>query len=286
MKNLILIPLFALLLCHTMLAQEQEWKSLLDKELSNWDVFIGVPHYTVKGIDAIEKGDGKKGKPLGLNNDPLKVFYAEDIDGETILRVSGEIFGGLTSKKVYSNYHLKFDFKWGELKWEPRLNAVRDNGLLYHCIGAHGAFWNVWMQSQEMQIQEKDMGDYFGLAGAVNTITATKTESGFYKYDPKAKPIKLGDGEGNKMYRCIREVNYEKAHGEWNTLELVCFNGKSYHIVNGHVVMILNNAEKRTENGYAPVKSGKIQFQSEAAEAYYRRIQIKELTEIPAFLLK
>lgn len=269
-------------------AQESDWEPLLDKDLSKWDVFVGVPHHSVKGLpEGTPTGDGMKGESLGLNNDPLKVFYAEDIDGETIMRVSGEIYAGLTSKEVYENYHLKFKFKWGELKWEPRLKAQRDNGLLYHCIGEHGAFWNVWMQSQEFQIQERDMGDYYGLAGGVNTIKAEKREDGFHIYNPEAESVKLGTViPGDKMYRCVRSENKEKPHGEWNTLELVCFNGKSYHIVNGYVVMILEKAESHKDGEFTFITKGKIQFQSEAAECYYKDMHIKKLSALPDFLKK
>ncbi len=270
----------------TLIAQDSDWIPLLDKNLSKWDVFVGVPHHSVKGLpEGTPKGDGMKGEPLGLNNDPLKVFYAEDVDGETIMRVSGEIYAGLTSKEIYENYHLKFKFKWGELKWEPRLKAQRDNGLLYHCIGEHGAFWNVWMQSQEFQIQERDMGDYYGLAGGVNNIRAKKREDGFHIYDSKSDLVKLGTAvKGEKMWRCVRSENKEKPNGEWNTLELVCFNGKSYHIVNGYVVMVLENAESYKDGKLTPITKGKIQFQSEAAECYYKDMFIKKLTALPDFL--
>ena len=58
------------------------------------------------------------------NNDPLNVFSTKDIDDETILHMSGEILSGLTSKEEYENYHLKLEFKWGEKKWEPRMNCL------------------------------------------------------------------------------------------------------------------------------------------------------------------
>lgn len=226
-----------------------------------------------------------EGTPLGLNKDPLQVFSMHQVDGEEVLHVSGEIYGGLTSKEIYENYHLKLEFKWGEKKWEPRLNDKRDNGLLYHCNGEQGAFWNVWMESQEFQIQEGDMGDYFGLAGGVNTIRTRMNETGFYEYDPSGSPTRLGIGlEGKNMYRGVRRGNSEKPYGQWNTLELVCFNGQSFHIVNGTVVMILDKAERRTEVGYEIVTRGKIQLQSEAAEAYYRNIEIRKITELPKFL--
>lgn len=266
-------------------AQTPEWEMLLDQELSNWDVFMGVPHHTIKGLDSVPKGDGMEGIPLGLNNDPLKVFSTIAEDDQLVLHVTGEIYGALTSKEVYENYHLKLEFKWGHKKWEPRLKDKRDNGLLYHCNGEHGAFWNVWMESQEFQIQEGDMGDYFGLAGGVNTIRVVKNEDDFYQYEKQGVAMQLGTViKGRNKYRAVRGQNFEKPNGEWNTLELVCFNGKSYHIVNGEVVMILEKAERKTENGFETVTKGKIQLQSEAAEAFYRNIRIKRIKVIPEFL--
>jgi hypothetical protein len=104
--------------------------------------------------------DGRNSKALGLNNDPKNVFSCKEMDGETVLHISGEIYGALTSKNEYENYHLRLQYKGGEKKWEPRLERERDSGILYYCVGPHGAFWNVWMQAQEFQVQEGDCGDY------------------------------------------------------------------------------------------------------------------------------
>lgn len=269
----------------TFFAQGDEWQLLLDKNLSHWEKYMGAPHTSVKGLDWVPKGNGMDGVAMGLNNDPLNVFSTIEEDGETVLYITGEIYGGLTSKKVYENYHLKADFKWGEKKWEPRLNDKRDNGILYHCNGEHGAFWNVWKESQEFQVQEGDMGDYFGLAGGVNTIPVSINKEGFYEYDENGKEMRLGTVmKGKNVYRGVRKGNFEKPNGEWNTLELVSYNGKSYHIVNGNVVLVLNNAERATEVGYESVTRGKLQIQAEAAEAYYRRISIKEIDVLPSFL--
>ncbi|WP_171037020.1 DUF1080 domain-containing protein [Maribacter algarum] len=284
-KTISLLLFLILILPISIIAQDLKWESLLDKNLTQWDVFIGVPHHTVKGLEGVPKGDGMEGTPIGLNNDPLNVFSTVEEKGEVVLHVSGEIYGGLTSKTIYENYHLKLDFKWGEKKWEPRLKDKRDNGLLYHCNGEHAAFWNVWMESQEFQIQEGDMGDYFGLAGGVNTILVKKNEENFFEYNPEGEVIRLGIGlEGKNMYRGVRRGNFEKPNGEWNTLELVCYNGKSYHIVNGQIVMVLEKAERKTEEGYAQVTRGKLQLQSEAAEAFYRNIKIKKIITLPDFL--
>ena len=75
----------------------------------------------------------------------------------------------------------------------------------------------------------------------------------------------------------------EKPNGEWNTLELICLGQKSIHVVNGEVVMVLENSrEKLPDGSYKPLTNGKIQLQSEAAEAFYRNLQIRQITEIPA----
>ena len=256
------------------------WTNLLDKDLTYWDKFIGVPHYTVN-LPGYPKGDGMNGTPVGLNNDPLQVFKMEEENGQPILHISGEIYGGLSTKQEYGNYHFKAEFKWGTRKYEPRLNDKRDNGILYHAKGAHGAFWNVWMLSQEMQVQETDMGDYFALGPGMDIHAAIKTVDNVtdWIYDPAAPLETFGTGAKG---HCRRGSDQEKANGEWNTLELICFGQKALHIVNGKVVMVLENSQERMPNGtLKPLVNGKIQIQSEAAEAFYRNIQIRPITEIP-----
>jgi hypothetical protein len=258
-----------------------EWTPLLDNNLSKWEEFIGVPHFSITTLPNHPKGDGMNGTPLGLGNDPLEVFKTETVGREVYLHISGEIYGGLTTKDEYGNYHLKLDFKWGEKVYEPRLGQKRDNGLLYHCYGKHGAFWNVWMNSQEFQVQEADMGDYFALGPAMDIRSSMRDKDGenTWIYEPGA-PLNAFDG--TVAGRCRRGENMEKPHGEWNTLELICFEDKAIHVVNGKVVMVLHNSRKRDANGnWEALKKGRIQIQSEAAEAWYRNIMIKPITEIP-----
>ncbi len=259
------------------------WEALLDRDLSKWDKFIGVPHSSVY-LPGYPKGDGISGTPIGLNHDPLQVFKLEGIIGQEQLRVSGEIYGGLSTKKVYGNYHLKLEFKWGEKVYPPRLGMKRDTGILYHATGAHGKVWNAWMESQEMQVQEGDMGDYIGLNTAIMDIrSAYRNVEGFldWQYDPSSDFHEFG-AVGVSSY-CKRAKNHEKPHGEWNTLELICLDRKSLHIVNGQVVIVLENSRmKQTDGRTAPLCKGKIQIQSEGAEAYYRNIQIRSITEIPS----
>ena len=106
-------------------------------DLSKWDKFIGAPHHTVE-IEGYEKGNGMdEGTPLGLNNDPLNVFSMVEMEGEPVLAISGEVYGGVNTKKEYENYHLSLQFKWGTKKYEPRLDKPMDSGILYHCQEGH-----------------------------------------------------------------------------------------------------------------------------------------------------
>jgi hypothetical protein len=72
----------------------------------------------------------------------------------------------------YGDFHLRLEFKWGEKKWPPRESVVRDSGILYYAVGGHGASPNkAWMRSVECQVQEHDVGDYWGVAGAIVDVT-------------------------------------------------------------------------------------------------------------------
>ena len=93
-------------------------------------------------------------------------------DGAPAIRISGEIYGALTTRAEYENYHLRFEFKWGEQRWPPREQAVRDSGCCYHAVGPHGASYGFWMRSFEFQIQEGDCGDFYSLAGVIVDVEA------------------------------------------------------------------------------------------------------------------
>ncbi|MFY0650553.1 MAG: DUF1080 domain-containing protein [Cyclobacteriaceae bacterium] len=284
-RKIVLTLMVGLLLVQFANGQSGNWVSLLNEDHSkHWEVFIGVPHGTVKGLPGIDPAsDGKKGEPLGVNNDPKSVFSFEDDGSEVVLHISGEIYGALSSKAEYENYHLKLQFKWGEKKWEPRLDRERDNGILYHCVGPHGAFWNVWMQSQEFQVQQGDMGDYYSLAKTEIEIPAVAGELiNDFDYKKGAEKKRFSSIDPSVYGHCDKGSDNEKPHGEWNTLELICIGGSSLHVVNGKVVMALYNSQYLDPNdNIVPLTKGKIQLQSEGAEAFYKNIQIRSIKKIP-----
>lgn len=255
-----------------------KWKPLLDPKLSSWELWMGVPHKTVTGLPpgTPVSEDGHEGTPLGLNNDPLHVFTIQTKSGESVLHITGQIFGGLTTLNSYSNYHFRCQVRWGQLKWEPKLQAKRDSGILYHCTGPHGAFWKIWKRCLEFQVEETNMGDLYCLSGtnAEATVMHDPKDPNNKSYDPAGTLEKVGGLPHLKG-------SFEVPNGEWNTLDLYTLGQTSVAVVNGHVDMVLRNTMANVDGAWVPLSSGQIQLQSEGAEVEYRRVEIQALKEYP-----
>ena len=261
---------------------ESQWINLLDKDLSQWENYLSYRYPEGYDGEIPKDAEGNDLKPIGLNKDEFGVFTMIEEDGQPVLRISGEIYGCVATKSEFENYHLKLQVKWGDKKWHPRKQLLKDSGILYHSIGPHGAeSWRSWMLSQEFQVMQGHMGDFWSQANSAIDIKAYLPEYIMNPVADKSQPfLALGRGEEIQGY-CMRSANYERPHGEWNELELICFENKSIHIVNGEVVMILKNS-RYVENGKkVPMNKGKIQLQSEAAEVFYKKIELRNLTSLP-----
>ena len=282
LKHLILCILLISISCSNQKSgSDSSWEVLFDgTSLENWDTYIGPTWIEGEGRE-----DMQNKTPQGLNNDLQEVFTIYNLNDENVLRISGENWGGISTKKEYENYHLKFDFRWGDLKWYPRNKPEdkRDSGLLYHGNGPHGIGDGFWLRSQELQIQEGDCGDYWGVAGAQFDIRATRNEAGIFQYNQEGELLTFSVENENGRH-CKKYPDNENPSGEWNTIELYCFGDSAIHIVNGKVTMVLNSSKQNVEGIVKPLTKGKIQFQSESAEVYYRNIRIREIVALPDFV--
>jgi hypothetical protein len=257
----------------------QEGIPLLDAELSKWEIFMGVPHksVTIPGYAPFTSEDGMHGDtPLGLGQDPLKVFTVSVEDGIPTLRVSGEIFAGLSTREEFENYHLSWQFRWGQKKWTPRLDKPRDSGVLFHCYGAQGSIFNSWMLSFECQIQEGDCADLINISTTAD-IRVVDTEN---PHKPRYSP----DGELRSLNQTVTHgPTIEKPNGEWNALDIYTVGQTSIMLVNGKPGMVLTNTgtwDRKTKSS-RPLTRGKIQIQSEGAEIFYRKMRLTGISEIP-----
>lgn len=228
--------------------------------------------------------------------DPDKVFsVVPNVDGKPAIRVSGQHYGAFITKEEYSDYHLVTEFKWGPKTWAPRTDKTRDSGILVHCQGPDGNtgkdFNGPWMLSQECQIIEGGVGDFILVGGHTQsgervipklTVTAGKDRDGENIYDPKAPAKEFQGGRINWWgrdpdwkdtigFRGKQDV--ESPFGEWTRVEVICDGDSITNIVNGKVV---NHGTKSS------LTRGKIIFQSEGAELFFRKIEVRPIQKAGA----
>ncbi|SEJ64025.1 protein of unknown function [Dyadobacter koreensis] len=245
--------------------QSSAWVPLFNgKNLAGWDTYMRQP-------------EGTNEKPFALNNDPLKVYTVS----EGAIHVSGQIWGGVSTKDDYENYHLRFKVKWGEKKWYPSPNdsIKRDAGLLYHATGPFNFAYGCWLRSSELQIQEGEIGDFFGVgAGSAEfPMSKIKVKGKILDQYNAAAPLRRNADAigGGRVYR---SGNFERKHGDWNTAELITRGADAVYIVNGYVVNRLFNTYR--DSLQLQTTRGKIQFQSEGAEVFYKEIELRPVNFI------
>lgn len=204
------------------------------------------------GFDTFLKGEG-------LNHDPNHVFRVED----GMVHVSGKEFGYIITKREFHNYYLRAEFKWGQGTFGERKGQARDSGILYNIQGEQ----KVWPRSIEFQITEGGTGDFWLTDGAALTGRDGKRVTGPAGVAVKIDRFGKGPWKNVMGYRDpVGEV--ENPHGEWNLLELVTDGNDVKQFVNGKLV----------NEGTDPFPaSGKILFQSEGAEIYFRNMKLYPL---------
>lgn len=258
-----------------------QWISLWNNsDLTGWHSYLGTPY--VMETDSL----GNKLEPFGVDHDPLEVIKVVQLADGNAIRISGIAWGMLYTEDSYENYHLKLKIKWGEAMHPPREKGPRDSGLLYHGFGEPGSVY-AWSDSQELQIQQGDMGDYWPVGDVAIDIPSVPLNDKYYIYKENA-PFRtyyfadiLEENANDSLAkrRVFKAFEAEKPHGQWNDVELIVLGDSSIHIVNEKVVMRLFSSRKMSDN--SPLKSGKIMLQSEGAEVFYKDLYIKKISRIP-----
>jgi hypothetical protein len=104
-------------------------------------------------------------------------------------------------------------------------------------------------------------------------------------FDPAAALVEFGqDKQGGKI--CSKNATIEKPIGEWNTVEILCLGARSVHVINGVVNMINEDSHLLVNGQKKPLTKGNIQLQSEGAEVYFRKMEIRPIDSIPEEFLK
>jgi hypothetical protein len=233
------------------------WKSIFNgKNLDGWSV-----HYASKVPD---------GAPP-----PTTLFKVEN--GE-IHTYPSQVAGSeqpnayLLSDADMHDYVLSLEYKWGEKKFVPRVDHVRDAGLLYN---VHRERAGDWPASTEAQIQEGDTGDSWAVSTQVTSFVDPKT--GLYAL-PEMGGVPVTVGEDGKFMR-TRHSRTNEWPG-WNTVQIIVRGDRATHVVNGAVLMRVSDLKSWDANtkSWMKLDHGRVALQAEAAEVAYRNIRVRPLT--------
>jgi hypothetical protein len=227
----------------------------------------------------------------GRDSDPDRVFTIVDqVDGAPAIRISGQHWGGIVTRADYTNYRLVAEYRWGAVTWGERKNKARDSGILFHLNGEDGNnnknFRGAWTRSVEYQILEGGTGDLWLVNGydrdrpePTSPTLTVAVQPGARAWDPAGTPteFKLGriawrriDPDWKPVLDFRGRHDVEKPVGQWNRIELICAGGDVTYFLNG---------EKVNEGRNGSFKVGRILFQSEGAEIFFRRIELHPLTK-------
>src|SRR5450432_3271837 len=113
-----------LLIAFTSFNSKDTPMNLLDKNLSQWEMYQSYRHTETYNGEIPKDANGENIKPIGYNKNEGNVFSVKEENGDPVLRISGEIYGCLFTKKEFENYDLKLKVKWGKLKWAPRTKKL------------------------------------------------------------------------------------------------------------------------------------------------------------------
>jgi hypothetical protein len=218
-------------------------------DLTGWDIWVG---------------------DRGENTDPTDMFRVEAgvIHAYPIQAPdSSQPFAGIVTHQSFSSYVLKFEYRWGEAKFKPRDEMVRDAGVLFHLHEEN----NIWPASVECQIQEGDTGDIWAIGSRVTSTVQNVIRN----FSAKGDSVTRG-GKDIRFARFHRSYDREKPG--WNQLEISVDGPTAVFRLNGHVVNAVTNMERWDEStgAYVPLTSGRILLQAEGAEVFYRNITIEE----------
>jgi hypothetical protein len=221
---------------NTQETQKNIWVNLFENNIKTG------PNY-----DVIVNGDatGEEAKNMfEYNGKELKAMYK--------CQETAAPYGVVISKKAYGSYDLKFEFRWGKRRFEPRLDKIRDAGLLYHCpVGTYA-----WPPSLEYQIQEGDCGDLWTILGTSCDVLKNEETINVKKQD----------------YSRSKKWTSEEKSG-WNKVLLEVRGNTAKYYLNGVLINEIVNANY----GGLSLESGFIALQAEYSEITYRKIKIKEL---------
>ena len=245
------------------------------RDLDGWTTWLGYKDpaltYRVKPAEPIGAGKG-----IGT------IFKVVQEDGAPALYVNGKTWGSIVNERVLENYHLRLEYKWSGKRYAPRLDQPENNGLLYHSDGAPGSVFGTWMPAVEFEIMKGSTG----MVVPVGSHVKVRTEVGGDRAIIFPHRRFMAGGREIVVEQPAWNVengrDAERPVGVWNTLDLYVLGDRAIHVVNGVPVMEVRGLTTTDASGRtSALTRGRIQFQSEGAETFFRNITIEPIAAMP-----
>lgn len=196
----------------------------------------------------------------GVNKDHFPTGW-QVVDGTLMCKGSGEGEAGaedggdILYDKKFKNFQLKLDWK---------ISEGGNSGILY--LGKEVADWPIYKTAPEMQILDNER-------------------------HPDALLGKDGNRKAGSLYDLIpAKPQNAKPAGEWNSIEIICYQGTVVHKQNGEVVveyhlwtddwnkLVANSKFPALNENWADVpKEGFIALQDHGNDVWFKNIKIKEM---------
>ena len=219
----------------------------------------------------LRNGDNEIAKKVyAIENEMVHVFkdFPDSIDLGT-----GEngTHGLFYTKKKYSKYILKFEYKWGSKIANNFERWQYDAGVYYHVIDDE-----IWPTGIEYQVRYDQTKSRNHTGDLIRPVGVNYDWYSIPGGDTFLHPKDGGEPEDkekkNWLHYATPTENYNALNDKWNVCEIIVM-GDQYtiHKLNGDIVNMAFNLNP---------SEGIIGFQSETAEIYYRNIQIKEFYKI------
>jgi hypothetical protein len=190
------------------------------------------------------------------------------------LHTPGQLIGGLFTKKLYSNYTLIVEYRWGNpTPGKPFHQAA----IHMHATGTDGEYKEPWMQAVACLLSDGETGSLqlLGDPGKIKasakvkeTLAAGRLRRAF---DPAAptKPLSSSErGWDNVVHRA--DVAVPAPPDGWNKLEIDCKADSISVRANGQPVNEITGLTK-------PQTQGRIVLTSELSEIYFRKVDLEPM---------
>ena len=208
------------------------------------------------------------GKVYGITDGMVHVFNESFPDEYELNTDENHTHGMLYTKKSYSKYILRFEYKWGERIANNFEAWHYDAGVYYHVYDD-----KIWPGGIEYQVRYNhiEKSNHTGdlIRGGVELNWFSNADESHY-LNPHEGAV--DSDKEHWMLLAAPTQNYNALNDEWNQCEVIVM-GDAYliHKLNGEVVNMATNLS---------LSEGIIGFQAETAEIFYRNIRIKEFDEV------